>query len=177
MTTTSGQIVWTLKIRLLHWLMAVFVLINLFLYNDGDDIHNWLGYGTLAIVFIRLLLGLTSNGYDGFRNFPLNPFEFFSFFKNLFSPNRKDYTGHNPVASYAYIIFWLLVIGLGISGILLVHVEEYFGSQTLEKIHELLADSIIVFLAVHFIGIILDAVLHKRKTWMSIINGKKSVGP
>jgi len=67
MPTSSGQIVWTLKIRLLHWLMAAFVLLNLFLYNESGEIHNWLGYGTLAIIFFRALLGLTSNGFDGFR--------------------------------------------------------------------------------------------------------------
>lgn len=173
MPTSTGQTVWTLKIRILHWLMAGFVLINLFLFDEGDDIHNWLGYGTLAIVFIRSLLGLTSKGYDGFRNFPLNPTELFTFFRNLFKRDRKDYTGHNPAASYAYFTFWLLVIGLGVTGILLVHVEGYFGSEMLEEIHEIFAKGVIVFLVVHFAGIILDAVLHRRKTWMSIINGKK----
>lgn len=173
MPTSSGQIVWTLKIRLLHWLMAAFVLINLFLFNEGDDIHNWLGYGTLAIVFFRALFGLTSKGYDGFMNFPLNPTELFYFFGNFFKRERKDYAGHNPAASYAYMTFWLLIIGLGVTGILLVHVEEYFGSEMLEEIHEIFAKGVIVFLVVHFTGMILDAVLHKRKTWMSIITGKK----
>lgn len=173
MSTNSGQIVWTLNIRLLHWLMAAFVLINLFLYDEGDDIHNWLGYGTLAIVLFRFLIGLTSKGYDGFKKFPLNPSELFTFLRTLFKRNRKDYLGHNPAASYAYIVFWLLIIGLGVTGILLVHVEEYFGSQVLEEIHAIMANSVIVFLVVHLTGMTLDAVLHRRKTWMSMFNGKK----
>lgn len=173
MPTTSGQIVWTLKIRLLHWLMAAFVLLNLFLYNESGDIHNWLGYGTLAIIFFRALLGLTSSGFDGFRNFPLQPTELLYFFRNLFNRNRKDYTGHNPAAAYAYVVFWLLIIALGITGILLEHVEEYFGSQSLEEIHGVLADSVIVFLVLHLTGMALDAVLHRRKSWMSMIKGKK----
>ena len=173
MPTLAGDVVWTLKIRLLHWLMAAFVLLNLFLFDEGGNIHNWLGYGTLLIVLFRILLGVTSKGYDGFINFPLNPVELISFLTNLLRPGRKNYTGHNPAASYAYIVFWLLVIGLGITGILLVHVENYYGSEILERIHEILADSIKVFLGVHFTGIILDAVLHKRKSWMSIISGRK----
>ena len=173
MPKSSSQIVWTLKIRLLHWLMAAFVLVNLFLYTDGDDVHNWLGYGTLALVFFRMVLGLTSKGNEGFRNFPLRPSELLSFLQNLFKRERKDYLGHNPAASYAYLVFWLLIIGLGITGILLVHVEEFFGSQALEGFHKILANAMIVFIVLHFTGIILDAILHRRKTWMSIINGKK----
>lgn len=173
MPSPAGQIVWNLKIRLLHWLMAAFVLINLFLFNEGDDIHNWLGYGTLVILFFRLILGFTSDGFEAFRNFLLKPAEFFFFLKYLFTPTRKDYVGHNPAASYAYLFFWILIIGLGITGILLVHVEHFFGSQELESLHKILANGVIVFLVVHFTGLILDAVLHKRKTWMNMINGKK----
>ena len=173
MPASSGQIVWTLKIRLLHWLMAAFVLLNLFLYNESGEIHNWLGYGTLAIIFFRALLGMTSNGFDGFRKFPLQPAELFYFFRDLFNGKRKDYTGHNPAAAYAYVVFWLLIIGLGITGILLVHVEEYFGSQALEEIHEIFANSVIVFMVVHLTGMALDAILHRRKSWMSMISGKK----
>lgn len=172
MNTAANQ-VWSLKIRLLHWFMAAFVIVNLFLSNEGDDIHNWLGYGTLAIIFIRTIIGFTSNGFDSFKKFPLRPSELLLFFKNLFKRERPDYTGHNPAASYAYIVFWLLIIGLGITGILLVHFEDFFGSQTLEDIHAVFANAVIIFIGVHFSGLILDSVLHRRKSWMSMLSGKK----
>lgn len=153
--------------------MALFIIIDLFIFDDGDDIHNLLGYGTLAMVVFRTLIGFTAKGFESFKKFPLSPRELFYFFKTLFTRNRKDYIGHNPVASYAYIAFWLLVLGLGVTGILLVHVDIFFGDQRLEQIHGILANAVIVFVVIHLTGILLDAILHRRKTWMNIITGKK----
>lgn len=161
----------SLKIRVLHWLMAA-LIINLFIFDEGDNIHIWLGYGTLAIVLLRTIIGFTANGFEAFKKFPLGLNELFYFFKSIFSQNRKDYAGHNPAASYAYIIFWLLTIGLGVTGILLVYVDSFFGSERLEELHDLMADAVIVFIAVHFMGILLDSILHKRKSWMGVITGK-----
>lgn len=168
-TAINQKKVWTLKIRLLHWFMALFIVLNLFIFDEGDDIHYWIGYGTLAIVFFRTIIGFTSQGFDSFRKFTLQPRELFYFFRNLFSHARKDYTGHNPAASYAYIIFWLLVIGLGITGGLLVHSDYFFGNQLLEELHDLMADATIVFIVIHLTGVLLDSFLHRRKSWMSII--------
>lgn len=153
--------------------MALFIVINLFVFDDGDNVHNWIGYGTLLIVLLRGLIGLTSDGYDSFKKFPLHPRELFSFVQNFFNKNRKNYIGHNPIASYMYFVFWFLVLGLGISGVLLVFVDAFFGDEFLEQIHSFYAKAIIVFLLIHFTGIILDSALHRRKTWMSIITGRK----
>ncbi len=137
----------TLKIRLLHWLMVFFIVINLFIFDDGDTIHVWVGYGSLLIILPRLFLGLTGSGHA--------------------APNR--------IAFFAYVVFWGLVIGLGVSGILLVHFEDFFGAQNIENAHDLMAKAVIVFIIVHFSGIIIDSILHHRKTWMAMISGKKSV--
>jgi len=166
--------VWNLKIRLLHWLMVAFIVINLFIFDEGDLVHYWVGYGSLVIILLRSIIGFRSHSFAAFKKFPLQPLELFNFFKYLFTRNRKNYIGHNPAASYAYIIFWVLVVVLGITGVLLVHAEVFFGDQFLETVHEISADVIIVFIVIHFTGIILDSILHKRKAWMSMITGNKS---
>ena len=153
--------------------MALFVVINLFIFDEGDDIHIWLGYGTLALVLLRTIIGFTAQGFEAFNQFPIGINDLFSFLKNLFNHKAKDYVGHNPAASYAYIIFWFLIVGLGVSGILLEHVDAFFVSESLEELHDLMADAVIVFIVVHFTGMLLDSILHKRKAWMSIITGKK----
>lgn len=168
-----NTIIWNLKIRILHWLMALFIVINLFIFDEGGQVHEWIGYGTLVFVFFRTIIGIVSQGNESFFKFPLQPHELLYFIKNIFNSNRKDYEGHNPAASYAYLGFWILVLGLGTTGIMLVQFDQFFGNEFLEELHELMADGVILFLIVHFSGIILDSVLHRRKSWMSIITGRK----
>lgn len=167
-------VIWNLKIRLLHWLMALFVILNLFVFDEGNDVHFWIGYGALALILIRVFIGFRSNGYEAFKKFPLNLSELVNFLKNLFRRDHKDYVGHNPAAAYAYISFWILVVTLGFTGVLLVHVDTFWGDQLLEEIHNIAADCVIVFIVIHFTGILLDSILHKRKAWISMITGFKS---
>lgn len=153
--------------------MAIIITINLFIFDEGEYIHVWLGYLAIAIVLFRLIIGFTAKGYEAFKNFPLNLKELFYFLINVFSKKRKEYHGHNPVASYAFILFWIFVLLLGISGILLVHTDRFWGDPLMEDVHTLSSKAIIVFLAIHAAGIILDSLLHQRKTWLSMIKGMK----
>jgi cytochrome b len=169
----ASEIVWNLKIRFIHWSLALVILINLFIFDEGDKTHSVIGYFGLALVAFRLFIGFFAKDFSAFKKFPLHPSAVFDFIKNLFRPTRKDYKGHNPMASYAYIGLWTLVILLAVTGFMLNEIDSFFGDEKLEKIHNLLADGLIAFLVVHFLGIALDSYLHKRKAFLSIVSGKK----
>lgn len=153
--------------------MAIAVTVNLFIFDEGETLHVWLGYGTLLILLLRSILGFTSNGAEAFKNFPLKASELLLFLKSVLSKKRKVYLGHNPIASYAFIFFWLMIIVLGVTGLLLVHTEHFWGDPLMEEIHEITAKFVIIFLVFHLVGILLDSILHKRKTWLSMMTGKK----
>lgn len=167
-------VVWSLPIRILHGLMAIFIIINLFVYSDGELVHIWLGYGALGLVFIRVIIGIKARDESSFKKFPLSPKSFFQFLKNVFRRDRPQYLGHNPLASYAFILFWIAVVILGVTGILLEHTEKFWGDPLVEKIHEFTSDAVIIFLVIHLTGIVLDSILHRRATWVAMITGRRS---
>ena len=80
----SSELVWNLKIRLIHWGLALIILINLFIFDEGDKVHSLIGYFGLGLVVIRFIIGLTAKDFSSFKKFPLHPTEVFSFIQNIF---------------------------------------------------------------------------------------------
>ncbi len=52
---------WSLFIRLSHWYVALGIITNLYILEQGDPPHRYLGYTIVAVVFLRLLYGLRNN--------------------------------------------------------------------------------------------------------------------
>ena len=55
---------WDPLVRLTHWGLAAVCIGNLWVNEAGEEWHEWLGYGAIGLVFLRLLWGLTfARGY------------------------------------------------------------------------------------------------------------------
>ena len=50
---------WDGLVRLTHWGVAAVCIGNLWLNEAGEEWHEWLGYGAMALIGLRLLWGLT----------------------------------------------------------------------------------------------------------------------
>ena len=51
--------------------------------------------------------------------------------------------------------------------------DLYFGEEWVEEVHAKFTDALQILIILHFMGIVLDAIQFKRKTWMGMINGRK----
>ena len=165
------SVLWAWPTRILHWSMAIAITIDYFA-DGGDPLHNRAGYLALIAVIIRLVWGFISKDEANFRHFPLSPVTLLSHIKDFIQWRHKDYSGHNPLASWTYVFMWVLVVGLGISGYLL-GTDQFWGDETMEGAHSLMANILLVLIAFHLVGIFLDAFKFKRKTWMGMISGKR----
>jgi cytochrome b len=164
-------VLWPLWLRGLHWLIAIIIILNAFVLEDGDPPHRYLGYVAFAAVLIRFLMGFIGIGVVSFKHFPLGLSNIKHFLSTHFKKTHS-YEGHNPLASWVYIVIWILVLLLGVTGWML-GLDYFFGDETIEDIHSLFSDALIVLVIIHLIGIGIDAILYKRKTWMGMINGYK----
>ncbi|MGL5522419.1 MAG: cytochrome b/b6 domain-containing protein, partial [Aeromonas veronii] len=55
---------WDPLVRLTHWGLAAVCIGNLWVNEAGEEWHEWLGYGAIGLVSLRLLWGLTfARGY------------------------------------------------------------------------------------------------------------------
>lgn len=167
------NIVWNKFIRLTHWLVAVIIILNMFVYADGDDIHIWLGYIAAGIVIFRLVYGFISRDQaHSLSSFPLSPSSLFKFFQDKINHRDTKYKGHNPAASLIYILIWICVFGLAITGWML-GLDRFFGDEGVEQAHVIINTTLQVTIVIHLLGMLLDGIQFKRHTWLGMFNGKK----
>lgn len=137
--------------RLLHWLLAIAVTLNLFVLEEGEDFHRWTGYLAAALLFLRLTWGFLGGEASRFRSFRAN---------------------HNPVAILVYAGMWLLVIGLGITGYLM-GTDTYFGEEWLEELHERLSWALQAGIVLHLLGLARHSYLRKKHAWLAMFTGRR----
>ena len=129
--------------RILHWSVALVVVLNSFVLEEGDPPHRYLGYACFSFVVIRLFL-----------------------FKKRTVPH------YNPKAKYLYWAIWLCIGALASTGFMM-GLDQFWGNETLENIHELISNILLGFVFIHLSGVFFDAFQNKRRTWMVMITGNK----
>ena len=168
----NQNIIWTLKVRLIHWLIALPVLLN-FILEGGEKPHRFLGYIAFIALIFRMIIGFTNKDQSRFGNFPLGLKNVKAYLSSLIQNQTVSFQGHNPLASWVYIFIWILVALLGISGYMM-GLDQFWGEEWLEEIHEILSKCMMIFVGLHFLGMILDSIKFRRKTWLGMITGKKN---
>lgn len=165
-------LIWDRTTRILHWIIAAAVVVNLFFLEEGDDPHQWVGYAAVGAVAFRGAWGFMGGKHSRFRSFPLGITSWRRFFSGLFLWRKEDFPGHNPLASVVYILIWVGVISLGVSG-WMMGLDAYWGEEWLEEIHAQISTGIQVLVVIHLAGLALDSFKYRRHTWLGMITGKK----
>lgn len=168
---SSAEVIWSLKIRVIHWGLAVMILLNEFIVEEGDPPHRYLGYAAVTVVLMRAVLGVIGKGHESFRNFPLSIKAIQLFVRTHFTGNHK-FPGHNPLACLVYYLIWLSVLSLGVTG-WMMGLDRYFGEDWVEDLHKQISQGLMILVAIHLSGVTLDSLFFKRKTWMGMVSGKR----
>jgi cytochrome b len=168
----NQDIVWDLPTRVFHWIVAIPVLLNFFL-EGGELPHKILGYVALIGLLLRLIWGFKSTSHSRLAHFPLKRSEVWDYLASIAKREPKMYVGHNPIASWVYLLIWLMVVLLGVSGFMM-GLDAFWGEEWLEEIHEALSNILMGLVLLHLGGIFFDSIKFKRKTWLGMITGKKS---
>lgn len=170
MRTSIPKKIWDLPTRITHWGLASCVVLNLFVLEEGDNWHRWLGYTSVAFVLFRFVWGLLGAPASHFKSFPISFQKIYAFWLTGF--NNNNFVGHNPIASIIYILIWINLISLGVSGYMM-GLDAYWGDEKLETLHANLAILLQIFIGIHLLGVFIDSLRYRRNTWAAMITGKK----
>jgi len=168
--------VYDLPARFFHWLFAFLFIAAFAIVKIVDDesplfsYHMLAGLGIVFLLVLRIIWGFIGTTYARFSSFKLNPIELIRYFKDAVITKTKTYLGHNPASSYAAVIMFACAIGLAISGILMANGGE---NDSLEEIHELLANIFLISVIIHVVGIVFHHFKHRDSLWSSMLDGKK----
>lgn len=168
----SSPVVWDVPTRVLHWALALAIVLNLFVLEEGDLPHTVVGTGACGVVALRVVWGFVARNASRLSAFPARPREVASFLGALARGSHPPFPGHNPAAALNALGLWSTVLALGVTG-WMQSLDAFFGEDWLEELHGGLAVGLGVFVGTHLVGIALDAFVHRRRTWWAMVTGRR----
>jgi len=186
-TPQGHTIIWDLPLRLFHWSLlacvAVAAISGYFLEEWFLNIHAIAGYIIAGLLIFRLIWGIVGSTYSQFRQFPLALSGVIAHTKDLLSFKSKSHAGHNPIGAWM-IVFLLITLSLiTLSGLILYGAQEHKGpfasfltyswADGAEEIHEILAGFLMVLIAIHVTGVLVETKLFKHPVIKAMITGRK----
>ena len=167
--TTKPQPVWALFVRVTHWLVAVFVMVNFF--NDTGFWHRFIGYACLILVLSRIIYGLLLTKTASSKLYIPTIANIKMHISELKTQHLSPQIGHNPLGQWAVYTMWTLILLLALTG-WLSRTEEYWGEDWPVDLHGYLSDALMFMVILHVSAIALISKLQKRNLVKSMIAGK-----
>lgn len=171
MSTTR---VYDLPTRLFHWLFAGFFITAFAVANTVDDdswrfsLHMLAGLCAVFVIVLRLVWSAVGTRHARLSDLALRPRQLLAYLKGLRSPDSQRWAGHNPASSWAAVAMVLMMLGLGVTGVLMAR-----GNESVEDVHELLANGLLVVVLLHLAGIALHVLRHRDRLPAAMVTGGK----
>ena len=172
--SARSVVVWDPLVRLIHWGVALTILLNSTIVDDDSDLHKWLGYIAVGLVCVRLVWGIVGPRYAKFTAFPPNPFTAIQHLKTMFNDKKTVHLSHNPLGALMVYNIWLSIILIAITGYMMGTVM-FFGIEWVEEVHELIFGWLIFSIVLHIGGVLLDSKLTGVRLVVSMISGRKNI--
>ena len=183
----DGVLIWDIKIRLFHWILALgFVFAYLTAKFHFGFLHVFIGYFLCILLIVRLFLGFMGSQYARFKSFLFSPAETLSYLRSIINGNPRHYFGHNPAGAlmvFALLITLLLIILSGLITLAVIDFEgpfqfliNYFddnASYTAHHMHAWLINIALVLISLHIIGVVLGSIQHKENLVKAMFTGHK----
>jgi cytochrome b len=167
--------VWDWPVRVFHWSLAACVFIAFFT-GESERFSLWhqtLGYVAGGLLAFRLVWGFVGTRHARFASFIKGPQAILAYLFSLRQTTPEHHVGHNPAGGVAVLLLMGLTALTAFSGWLMAGGDAP-GWQ--EELHEVAANSLMLVVAVHVLGVVLSSKQHKENLVRAMLTGFKS-GP
>ena len=164
--------VWDPLVRIGHWSLVICVAVSWATGEGGKGWHEGFGYAALAIIAVRVLWGFVGSHHARFSEFVRAPSATIAYGLRVLAGTEPRYIGHNPLGGWM-IMFLIAVIALtGFTGWLYT-TDAYWGVKWVGELHEGLASSLLVLIALHVAGVVFASWRHHENLAAAMLHGKK----
>lgn len=171
-TSPHGVRVWDRFVRLFHWSLVSCVLINFFIVDDGETLHQWLGYIATSLVLASIVWGFIGSEHARFADFFPTPARLRTHLSAMLAGQADPHPGHNPLGAMMMLALIALVLALGVTGYL-QGTDMFWGEEWLQELHETLATTLIAFAALHALAAIVMSRIERTNLILAMITGVK----
>jgi cytochrome b len=164
--------VWDPLVRILHWSLALGVIVAYATGDDGGAWHERIGYVALAAAGLRVLWGFAGTRHARFGAFVPKPAGLARYVRELSRLREPRYVGHNPLGGVWIVGMLALVVAAGASGwaLMLLGEDEY---HWLEELHEGVAGTLLAAAAIHVAGVAWESLRHGENLARAMVTGRK----
>lgn len=108
---------WDPIVKLTHWSVALAVLANAVVTEEGSNAHVWVGYSLAGLLTLRLIWGLIGPREARFSAFPPSPTRAIAHLRDIGAGRLVEHRSHNPLGALMVYAIWgclAVIIGTGI---------------------------------------------------------------
>ncbi len=175
-TSESGReiVVWDPLVRLIHWSVAISILLNSTIIEEESAQHELIGYLAAGLVVVRLIWGVVGTRNAKFTAFPPNPLAALNHLREIIKGDRTVYLSHNPLGALMVYNIWATILFLCITGYMM-GTAQFFGVEWVEELHEAAFAWLIFSILLHILGVVYDTWRSGVPLIRSMITGQKRV--
>lgn len=136
------------------------------------ETHVAAGWAALALIGMRIAWGFTGPRHARFSTFLKSPAAVRAYVIQILRGEAPRHLGHNPAGGAMIVVLLLLVAGTGVTGVLLT-TDAYWGSDTVDTAHGLLAHVAVACVAIHIAGVLFTSARTRENLMWSMVTGRK----
>lgn len=201
----SGKVrVWDPLVRVFHWGLVAAFAVAWLTADELQPVHEIAGYIVAGLVAFRLVWGLVGSPYARFAKFLKGPGETIAYLGDMARGNERRYLGHNPAGAAMIVALLVTLSGTAFTGWLIEepdriamlpdlpqivapawadddgrdHGRHGELEDQLEEVHEVLANLLLLLVALHVAGVVLASFRHHENLARAMVTGdKRTPGP
>lgn len=167
-------VVWDPLVRLIHWSLALAILLNGALIDEESNTHEWIGYIALGLVGVRLVWALIGPKHARFSAFPPSPRRAVQHLMATLAGDRRIHLSHNPLGALMAYNIWASVIAIGVTGYMMTTIT-YFGIDWVKEVHEAVFNWLVFSIVLHIAGVVFDTRRSGVNLVRAMLNGRKTI--
>ncbi len=164
--------VWDPFVRIFHWALAASFAAVWLSSENAESFHDAVGYAAGALVGLRVVWGFLGPEYARFAQFVRSPKTVIEYLRAIKDGSERRYVGHNPAGGAMIVVLLAAMAATAVSGWLLT-TDAFWGSTTVQRIHSVLAQSVLALVALHLAGVLLASLRHRENLVRAMVVGVK----
>lgn len=166
------RVVWDRFVRGFHWALVSCMALNLWVLEEGESWHTWVGYAAVGLVLARLVWGFVGSRHARFSDFFPTPARLKLHVQALRAGRPDRHWGHNPLGAVMMLALVALVLALGLTG-WMQSLDAFWGEGWLMDLHEQLAETLMVLAGLHAAAALLLGRLERTRLVKAMVTGVK----
>lgn len=171
-TPAASRRVWDPLVRAFHWSLVTCVLLNLFVVDDGEALHQWLGYAAAALVGVRVVWGFIGPRHARFADFFPTPGRVARHLRALRLGTPEHHWGHNPLGGLMVLGLMAMVLALGLTG-WMQGLDAFWGVEWLQELHEGLGEWLMPMVGLHAAAALIMGRIERTRLVKAMVTGVK----